>query len=230
MPKSRRGKIRVGLLAYLDGKLLLIRTNRQEAYKNQGDFERTQIPRGGMETFDFNNLYVAAFREFMEETGLIPYGTCKLARHPFQLRWTNDGYAQDYTVFLLICKNVKPNKNTSPTIILHGSRKYGEYTLRQKIPDSFLKQNRKLEMCIIRLPHESKSNFARNNSLYDAQYNVKKLTLKEYITCKQIENGKNSTNYEEFFQYLKLHLTIDIESAAAMSLFKNFNISTQTFI
>lgn len=99
---------RAGLLLLLKSKLILIRTRRFEAYLNQGSFERTQIPRGGVESTLDNGLpFIAALREFIEETQLLPVGECLLCRESFTLKWLNNNRWHEYQIFLIIAKEMK---------------------------------------------------------------------------------------------------------------------------
>lgn len=250
---------RAGLLLFINSKFILIKTRRFEAYHNQGSFERTQIPRGGVESLLDNNVpFIAAMREFIEETRLLPIGECWLCRESFTLKWLNNNRWHEYQLFLLIASEAK-YCNRPVLFVSWGSSifakflglirepytKFGNASLIRHVSDTFIQSTLKnyqatLEghnttneesywnvssstsptsssssssrsspfeervgnLLVIIAPNLKDDRIHKSQMQYDTQYEVVQLTLSEFIHCKIKENGSNTTNYWDLFNFL----------------------------
>lgn len=110
-----RTKKRAALLVYFaqSQEIVIVRLHDACVYNRSSDYERHQIPRGTLNG-NFEPSFIAALREFIEETHLIPTGSNFVYQSSFPLSWSDDTREWCYQTWIMI---VPCLKNTFPTTL-----------------------------------------------------------------------------------------------------------------
>lgn len=210
-----KNKKRVGLLVYCyeTKKIICIQTRKEESYQRRGRFERTQIPRGSLNSDNEPSL-IGAIREFTEETHVLLKGDFYLYPEPIVLKWKDAAIEYKYQIWLLIAVTSSNlwNCNQNSFVIRAWTPSefwsfkppfinFGPQFLLQFIDYPFSPPNAsKLEtptLEIISTCHVA--NLVGRK--YDSQYSTLYLTWDSYVDLKIDENkhSRISHNYNEFF-------------------------------